>query len=156
GAYPAFLAPLTSRMDAAIYRAELTALIDRFKPHRISGFDGSFEGHPEADWSGRADFGFVQFSSGTTSLRKGVFISEPNLIAQVKALAETLGMTPDDRVASWLPLYHDMGLITSFFAPLVVGCPVTMLDPVEWSYQPLSILETIHEDRSTLCWMPDF
>jgi acyl-CoA synthetase (AMP-forming)/AMP-acid ligase II len=156
GNHPAFLPPLTARMDEAIYREELSALMERFRPYRLTGFEPSWSNTPaEARSLGRG-IGFVQFSSGTTGLRKGVFISEERLLAQVSALGDRLRITPDDRIASWLPLYHDMGLITSLFLPVITGCSTTFLDPVEWSYRPSSILEVIQQERSTLCWLPDF
>ena len=72
----------------------------------------------------------MQFSSGTTGLRKGVFISDRRLVAQLEALRESIDIQETDIVACWLPLYHDMGLVTSLLLPLYFGCSVVFLDPV--------------------------
>ncbi len=155
-AYPAYLSPLTPRLDAQIYARELELLVQRFKPNRVFAefFNGSrLHG---ARTLLREEPGFLQFSSGTTGLRKGVFISERQLIAQLDVLGKAIRPNDRDSVACWLPLYHDMGLITSLFLPIYFGCSVAFLDPIEWSYRPDSLLTVITREKSTLCWQPDF
>lgn len=100
--------------------------------------------------------GFLQFSSGTTQLKKGVFIGFTKLFSQLDALGQAIGISKTDRIASWLPLYHDMGLISGFFLPLYFGIRVDYLHPITWSYKPNLLLEIIQQEQSTLCWQPNF
>jgi len=62
----------------------------------------------------------------------------------------------EDRVASWLPLYHDMGLIAAYYLPLTFGIPTIQLDPFEWVTAPVLLLEAISRERASLCWLPNF
>ncbi|MBL8200615.1 MAG: AMP-binding protein [Chromatiales bacterium] len=155
-AHPAYLAPLTPRQDSQIYHAELALLIERFRPNRVIAETVAGTRRHGDPFPAGHEPGFVQFSSGTTGLRKGVLISERQLLAQLAALGETLGIGPDDRIACWLPLYHDMGLVTSLLMPLYFGASVSFLDPVAWSFRPESLPALIARDRATLCWQPDF
>lgn len=106
--------------------------------------------------SGYSDTALLQHSSGTTGLKKGVVLSHATILSHVDAYAAALGFTPADVVASWLPLYHDMGLITSFLMPLVTGAQVVALDPFDWVARPSKLLEVIAEHRATFCWLPNF
>lgn len=99
---------------------------------------------------------FVQYSSGTTGLKKGVAVSDAALLSQIKSYAMALRVDADDRVISWLPLYHDMGLVACFLFPLVCGIPVTMIDPMTWVRNPRMLFDAIVHDRGTLCWLPNF
>jgi acyl-CoA synthetase (AMP-forming)/AMP-acid ligase II len=99
---------------------------------------------------------FVQHSSGTTGARKGVALSHRAVLEQVRIYAAELRLTAADRVISWLPLYHDMGLIAGFLVPLLSGTPLVLLDPFEWVAAPQSLLAAITEHRGTLVWLPNF
>ncbi|MBS7810279.1 AMP-binding protein [Roseococcus pinisoli] len=98
----------------------------------------------------------LQHSSGTTGLKKGVVLSYRAVLAQLDAYAPTLGLDPRSCVASWLPLYHDMGLIACFLLPSVSGVPIVALDPFEWALKPQLLLEAIGRFRATHVWMPNF
>ncbi len=98
----------------------------------------------------------LQHSSGTTGLKKGVMLSHAAILTQVRHYATAIGFGPDDVIASWLPLYHDMGLIACFMMPILVGAPVIMLDPFEWVGTPTVLLDCIGQHRATFCWMPNF
>jgi len=102
------------------------------------------------------DVALLQHSSGSTGLKKGVALSHRSVLAQIEAYAPTLSLTADDRIASWLPLYHDMGLIACAVLPAVMGVPVTSLSPFHWVARPGSLFQIIAEDRCTLTWMPNF
>ena len=102
------------------------------------------------------DVAFLQFSSGTTGLKKGVAISHQALLTQVDAYANAIQLDQSDVVVSWLPLYHDMGLITCYFLPLLTGVKLVAMSPFDWVKQPLSLLELISQYRGTLCWLPNF
>lgn len=87
---------------------------------------------------------------------KGVALSHRAILAQIYRYANSLRLAPDDVIVSWLPLYHDMGLISSFLMPLVTGTPLVLLDPFEWVAAPWSLLTAITEHRGTLSWLPNF
>lgn len=98
----------------------------------------------------------LQHSSGTTGLKKGVVLTHGQIRNQVEAYSQALCMTGDDKVASWLPLYHDMGLVTALLLPLTLGAVVIAMDPFDWLAQPASIFESIARYRATFCWLPNF
>ncbi len=98
----------------------------------------------------------LQHSSGTTGLKKGVALTYDAIAAQLAAYAPTLGDTRDMRVATWLPLYHDMGLVSSFLLPMWLGAPIVSLDPFVWISAPRLMLDAIAEHRATHAWMPNF
>lgn len=102
------------------------------------------------------DVALLQHSSGTTGLKKGVALSHGAILRQLRSYAARLALTPADRIASWLPLYHDMGLIACFLLPLATGVPVVMLDPFEWVAAPKRLFATITRLRATLVWQPNF
>lgn len=99
----------------------------------------------------------IQYSSGSTGLQKCVALSHEMIINQCRSYARFIGLNKDfDHICSWLPLYHDMGLFTTWLMPLLEGIPVTMIDPFQWVKQPLSFLELISNVQGTLCWQPNF
>jgi fatty-acyl-CoA synthase len=98
----------------------------------------------------------LQHSSGTTGLQKPVVLSHRAILEHVERYAASIGLTPEDRIISWLPLYHDMGLIAAYYLPLTFGCPTVQLDPFEWVSAPVILLEAISSERGTLCWLPNF
>ena len=103
-----------------------------------------------------AGIAFIQHSAGTTGLQKGVALSHDAVLTQLDHLASTLQLTAQDRIYSWLPLYHDMGLIACFMLPLVYHLPVVMQSPTDWVMRPGSMLSLITEYRCTLGWIPNF
>jgi len=102
------------------------------------------------------DVALLQHSSGTTGLKKGVMLSNRAIIAQVGAYAQALHAAADDVVATWLPVYHDMGLISSTLIPLMLGQTIAVLDPFAWAADPASLLRAIDRYRATLVWQPNF
>lgn len=102
------------------------------------------------------DLAFIQHSAGTTGLQKGVALSHAGVLKQLSHLASGLNITHEDRIYSWLPLYHDMGLIACFMLPLVYHLHVVMQAPTEWVIQPDMMLRLISDYRCTLAWVPNF
>ena len=102
------------------------------------------------------DTAMIQYSSGSTGLQKAVALSHDMVIAQCDAYAAAIGLGADDRVCSWLPLYHDMGLFTSWLMPVLNGVPVSMIDPFLWVKQPETLLRLVTDTKGTLCWLPNF
>ena len=103
-----------------------------------------------------SEIAFLQHSSGTTATKKGVMLSHAEVLAQLASYQAAIGLTERDVIASWLPLYHDMGLIACFMLTLVAGAVLVALDPFEWVGAPSSLLEIIERHRATFCWMPNF
>ncbi len=100
---------------------------------------------------------FLQHSAGTTGLQKGVALTHAAVLRQIGHLAEALRIDADrDRIYSWLPLYHDMGLIACFMLPMICHVPVVIQSPIDWVMQPESLLQIISESKCTLAWMPNF
>jgi fatty-acyl-CoA synthase len=102
------------------------------------------------------DVAFIQHSAGTTGLQKGVALSHRAVLNQLRCLSERLKLTKEDRIISWLPLYHDMGLIACFVLPMVLHIQVVMQAPTDWVLSPASMLHLATEYKCTLCWIPNF
>jgi acyl-CoA synthetase (AMP-forming)/AMP-acid ligase II len=98
----------------------------------------------------------LQHSSGTTGLQKAVVLSNRAILEHVARYGEAIQITPNDKIISWLPLYHDMGLIAAFYLPLTLGIPVVQLDPFEWVVAPVILLEAISKENGTISWLPNF
>ncbi len=98
----------------------------------------------------------LQHSSGSTGLQKGVALSSRAVFNQIANYGRALKVRATDRVANWMPLYHDGGLIAGFLQPLLRGLPLAILSPIDWVHDPVLLLRAITEERSTLCWLPNF
>lgn len=98
----------------------------------------------------------LQHSSGTTGLQKAVVLSHRAVLEHVRRYGDSLAAREGDRIVSWLPLYHDMGLIAAFYLPLTLGIPVVQLNPFEWVSAPVILLEAISREKGTLAWLPNF
>ena len=102
---------------------------------------------------------FWQHSSGTTGIKKAVGVTGAALRRQFESYWAVVGGELGGqaiRVASWLPLYHDMGLLAGFLLPLLGGSPLALMDPFDWVEAPQRFLEMIEAQGSTVCWMPNF
>jgi acyl-CoA synthetase (AMP-forming)/AMP-acid ligase II len=99
---------------------------------------------------------FLQHSSGSTGLQKGVMLSHQSVINQIASYSEAIQLAPDDVICSWLPLYHDMGLIAGFIMPIMQGIPLVLMSPFHWIRSPHILLDAMHRHRGTLCWLPNF
>ncbi len=98
----------------------------------------------------------VQHSSGTTGAQKAVALTSDKILRHHDAYAARIALSPQDRIVSWLPLYHDMGFVACLLLPLIAGIAVTEMSPIAWANRPAMLLEAIHRHRPTLCWMPNF
>ena len=102
------------------------------------------------------DVALLQHSSGTTGLHKGVALTHRSLFAQAARYAEAIRMNETDVIASWLPLYHDMGLIACFVIPLLRRVPVATMSPFDWVANPVLLWRVVAAHRATLAWLPNF
>lgn len=102
------------------------------------------------------DLAFAQFSSGTTGIPKVIKISHKDLLAHCHEYATMIGLKSTNTIASWLPLYHDMGMIACFWLPLITGCNFIHVSPFDWLSNPDILLQAIEEHKATHVWMPNF
>jgi fatty-acyl-CoA synthase len=99
---------------------------------------------------------FLQFSGGTTGNQKCVVVTAPMLVAQLNRLTEALQFRRQDSVVSWLPLYHDMGLIACFWLPLWNQATSIQFAATEWLLDPGLLFHFVSKYRATFCWLPNF
>lgn len=181
GAIPSFMPLPSSKQDPHYYWSSHQQLLDLIRPEALfteaehrpamhaAGFGGLVvhifapddvwpEPSVEAVFSGASDndLALLQHSSGTTSLKKGVMLSHGAITRQIKSYSRALDASADDVVVSWLPLYHDMGLIACAVMPLVLGQKLVLLDPFQWVGDPQSLLCAIDRHRGSLVWLPNF
>ncbi|MBE7218036.1 MAG: AMP-binding protein, partial [Caulobacteraceae bacterium] len=177
GFLPTLLAPPSPKKDPQLHWAAHRALFERIRPAAAVAWEGCADtlaeiaaetgtplvtpGSPRAPAEEDAQLApgraaLLQHSSGTTGLKKGVVLSHAHLGAHADMLAQRLKLDADSIVASWLPLYHDMGLVTGFLMPLVLGASVVTVDPFAWAADPCSILRLADRHRATASWAPNF
>lgn len=104
----------------------------------------------------RYDPMLLQHSSGTTGLQKPVELSNSAILKNVENLSKSIDLSVDDKVVSWLPLYHDMGLIAAFHLPLAAGITTIQIDPFEWVLAPILLFLVASEEKASLTWLPNF
>ncbi|WP_343676521.1 AMP-binding protein [Paraburkholderia heleia] len=102
------------------------------------------------------DLALLQYTSGSTGEPKGVMLSHANLLSNIRAMGERMKVQPADKLVSWLPLYHDMGLIGAWLAPLYFGFPLVAMSPLAFLARPAIWLETISQHRATITAAPNF
>jgi acyl-CoA synthetase (AMP-forming)/AMP-acid ligase II len=176
GAVPSILPPLTEKLAPERYQRDLDVLVAVTRPRVIvHGADFAHvnvacalldvraitQPHdaplPPIDAAiDEADIALLQHSSGSTGLQKGVALSHRAIFNQLDAYARTIQFTSDDVIVSWLPLYHDMGLIACYLMPIMLGAPLVLMSPFDWVRAPVRLLQAIARYRGTLCWLPNF
>lgn len=186
GAIPSILPFPTEKLDPIRYRESLIALMGVTHPAAMvaepgladelrgslphdPGLKAILEPVPgtlhegwvsPAAWEGltRAtdDLALLQHSSGTTGLQKGVALSHAAILNQVEAYGPRLELDDEDVIVSWLPLYHDMGLIAGFLLPILTGIKLVLLSPFEWVRAPWMLMQAVSLHRGTLVWLPNF
>ena len=185
GAVPSIMPFLTEKLSPDKYREALAALFDITAPSAVityAEFQAEVERairpgstvravlvsdqvHPDGaiDFSSLGglqcnpeDVVLLQHSSGTTGLQKGVALSHQAVFNQIESYAEAIQLTSEDIIVSWLPLYHDMGLIAGFIMPLLAGVPLVLMSPFDWVRAPYKLLQAISKYRGSLTWLPNF
>lgn len=177
GVIPSMMPPLTEKLDRDIYSNQIQTLVSHNDAKLI--FTSTEFAAVLAQWVDCPVFGevdlaamlpdgtdlypsppdeiaFLQHSSGTTGLQKGVALSHQAVLNQLASYSDTLQLTNKDVIISWLPLYHDMGLIAGFLLPLVQGIPLILMSPFDWVKHPAMLLHAINDYGGTLCWLPNF
>jgi fatty-acyl-CoA synthase len=98
----------------------------------------------------------IQYTSGSTGDPKGVLLSHANLLANIRAIGQAVAVRPDDVTVSWLPLYHDMGLIGTWLGSLYHGVPLVLMSPLAFLSRPSRWLAAIHAHSGTVSAAPNF
>lgn len=102
------------------------------------------------------DLAFLQYTSGSTGNPKGVMLSHANLLANLRAMGQRVAARSSDVFVSWLPLYHDMGLIGACLGGLYHAFPLVAMSPLSFLARPVRWLRAIHRYRGTLSAAPNF
>lgn len=185
GAIPSIMPYLTEKLLPERYRRDLEALISVTQPAAIVTYpDFETEVRPalqpgdsiralilsdSIEIPGGIDFAalaglqrdpedivLLQHSSGTTGLQKGVALSHQAVFHQLENLGFALELSPQDVVVSWLPLYHDMGLIAGFIMPVLTAIHLVLLSPFDWVKAPQRLFQAVSLYQGTLVWLPNF
>jgi fatty-acyl-CoA synthase len=185
GAIPSIMPFLTEKLSPDRYRADLAALVSVTRPAAILTYP-EFEDEvraaltegdsvrsvivtdqiePQTNIDFNALTGFtrkpedivlLQHSSGTTGLQKGVALSHRSVFNQLDGYGKSLLLSEEDVIVSWLPLYHDMGLIAGFILPILSGVPLILTSPFDWVRAPYKLMHSISKYHGTLMWLPNF
>ena len=137
---------------AWLLRAQVESLRAVMVP---ADFSGSTAGFTPVRGAG-GQIGFLQYTSGSTGNPKGVVLTHANLLANVRAMGKAARATTEDVFVSWLPLYHDMGLIGGCFATMYLGFPVVLMSPLAFLSRPSQWLRAIHRHHGTISGGPNF
>ena len=184
GAIPSIMPFLTEKLLSDRYRTDLKALIAHTQPVGIITYQAFEEEVRNAVPDGQSvemlvcedvdmskdmpidqvsglqrdadEVVLLQHSSGTTGLQKGVALSHRAVLRQLDVYGEALHLTDDDVIVSWLPLYHDMGLIACFIMPVLKGVHTVLMSPFEWVRAPYRLILAIDKFKGTLVWLPNF
>ncbi len=106
---------------------------------------------------GKDDLCYIQYSSGSSSSPKGIIGTQSSVSANCHGITKYgMDINETDRGTSWLPLYHDMGLIGFMLAPLMSQLSVDFIDPQDFTRRPISWLQLIHDHKGTLSYSPTF
>ena len=103
-----------------------------------------------------SDVALLQYTSGSTGDPKGVTLTHANLLANIRSISEAVQLTSEDTGISWLPLYHDMGLIGAWLTLLHQGTPLVVMSPLAFLTRPERWLQAVHRHRGTIAAAPNF
>jgi len=185
GAIPSIMPFLTEKLSPERYRSDLSALIGITKPAAIvtyAEFKEEIQAILREGDSVRAlilaedcesleitkagslpgltrsvdDIVLLQHSSGTTGLQKGVALSHQAVFNQLDAYGRAIDLSSEDVIISWLPLYHDMGLVAGFLMPILKRVPLVLMSPFDWVRAPYRLMKSVSKYRGTLTWLPNF
>ncbi len=103
-----------------------------------------------------SDIAYIQYTSGSTRFPRGVVIEHHTAMANLKAIMQGLAMSADDRMMSWLPYYHDMGLVGFVLVPMAAQVSIDYLDTREFAMRPRQWLNLMTRTRATISFAPSF
>lgn len=141
-----------ARPLAALLKASTGTLHSVLTPAELEGGAGAApDARPRT-----LDIALLQYTSGSTGSPKGVVLTHANLLASLRAMGKTLAVGSQDVFVSWLPLYHDMGLIGAWLGSLYYAYPLVVMSPLAFLARPERWLWAIHKYRGTLSGGPNF
>jgi 1-acyl-sn-glycerol-3-phosphate acyltransferase len=114
------------------------------------------DGKPQAMPLKADDIAFIQYTSGSTGDPKGVVLTHANLLANIRAIGKVIDIRRDDVFVSWLPLYHDMGLIAAWLSSMYFAIPLVVMSPLAFLARPERWLQAIQRYRGTVTAAPNF
>ena len=137
---------------------ESFASADSFRWLEVCEDEGTEWPDDHGRWSlpAESELAFLQYTSGSTGSPKGVMVSHGNLWANSAAIQAAYDLGSQSTMMSWLPPYHDMGLIGGILQPLFCGCPAVLMAPESFMQKPLRWLEAISVYRATISGGPNF
>jgi 1-acyl-sn-glycerol-3-phosphate acyltransferase len=141
-----------ARQIARLLRAQVPALRRVVTPSDLDADASELILHER----GGDDTAFLQYTSGSTGDPKGVVLTHAHLLANIRAMGETLEADSTDVFVSWLPLYHDMGLIGAWLGSQYYAVPLVLMAPTAFLTSPVRWLRAIHRHRGTLSAAPNF
>lgn len=147
------LKPRVRSLSAVVDAEKLIEAADKAPPPA----PGALPAHLSGNRSRKAsDIALLQYTSGSTGDPKGVVLTHANLLANMRAIGEAVELGASDVGVSWLPLYHDMGLIGAWLTLLHYGVPVTVMSPLAFLTRPERWLWAFHKHRGTIAAAPNF
>ncbi len=147
------IAPTEATAVARLLRLQVESLrsLDTVDDLASVSSQGPLRHMPQAN-----DMALVQYTSGSTGDPKGVVLTHANVLANIRAMGEAMEAGPGDVFVSWLPLYHDMGLIGAWLGSLYFAAPVVVMSPLTFLVRPEAWLWALHRHRATLSAAPNF
>jgi 1-acyl-sn-glycerol-3-phosphate acyltransferase len=137
---------------AHLLKAQVPTLAQVLTPEKLA----SAQGDPVPVPKTAQDIAFLQYTSGSTGTPKGVILTHFNLLSNIRAMGKAVAADSSDVFVSWLPLYHDMGLIGAWLGSLYYGAKLVVMSPLAFLAQPLRWLKAIQNYRATLTAAPNF
>jgi fatty-acyl-CoA synthase len=185
GAIPSIMPFLTEKLPPNRYRADMNALLSFCRPAAIVTYPefeadcremasgsgcihgvfvaGRIPRQEEPDFPAMpglkrmdTDIAVIQHSSGSTGLQKGIALSHRAVFNHLDVFSKAIRLTQEDIIVSWLPLYHDLGLIDNFLMPILNGVRVIQMSPFDWVREPWRMLRAISDYRGTMTFVPNF
>ncbi|WP_439860592.1 AMP-binding protein [Pseudomonas sp. MBLB4136] len=141
-----------AKLLAHLLKPQVPSLGEIVSVAELSAGSGTLREQPRQ----AGDLAFLQYTSGSTGQPKGVMVSHANLLANLRAMGKALKVDAEDVFVSWLPMYHDMGLIGAWFGSLYYGFNLVLMSPLAFLARPARWLRTIHQYRATLSAAPNF
>ncbi|MGD0882503.1 MAG: AMP-binding protein [Acidimicrobiales bacterium] len=148
---------LVTTADAvAPTRAAYAGVASLHSVHSVDTLLGASDGSRRLPAVSPDDPALIQYTSGSTGEPRGVVLTHAQLLANVRSLGRAADVTSEDVFVSWLPLYHDMGLVGAWHCTLYFGLPLILLSPLQFLARPVSWFEAISTYRGTLSAAPNF
>jgi len=147
------LKPRVRSLDSVVDAEKLLDAADKAPPPAPGALPAHLSG---ARVRKSSDIALLQYTSGSTGDPKGVTLTHANLLANIRSIGEAVQLTSEDVGISWLPLYHDMGLIGAWLSLLHFGTPLCVMSPLSFLTRPERWLWAFHKHRGTITAAPNF